>query len=241
MKTVKIISAVLLVLCGVWILALTAIYNNALMFAHHYVSPENAEIIFTTNNTAISAMIGNARAMEEVQADTARMEIELNELKAKAPQVKLSEHRTCFFAFDYNFEENYTLMAQLQAYFGQPDLGIEVIAPAKEMHDTNILKSMYDQLHRVHFGLAEITGNNPNVFYEAGLLKGLGKPVILLKRQGTEAKTPFDVFSDYRIDYKLDRRGGLVKFFWLEEELDKAMRAVFKMLPELERAAKWSG
>lgn len=224
-----------------FLLALTAIYNNALMFAHHYVSPENAEIIFTTNNAAISAMIGNARALAEAQADAARMEIELNEWKAKAPRIQLSEHRTCFFAFDYNFEENYTLMKQLQAYFVQRGLGIEVIAPVKEMHDTNIIKSMYDQLHSVYFGLAEITGNNPNVFYEAGLLKGLGKPVILLKNQETEAKTPFDVFSDYRIDYKLDRRGGLVKFFWLEEELDKAMRAVFKMLPELERAAKWSG
>ncbi|MCP4426699.1 MAG: hypothetical protein GY803_19575, partial [Chloroflexi bacterium] len=31
-------------------LAITAIFNNAMMFAHHFVSPQNAEIIFTTNN-----------------------------------------------------------------------------------------------------------------------------------------------------------------------------------------------
>jgi len=130
-------------------------------------------------------------------------------------------------------------MEQLQRYFTSRDLGIEVIAPAKGMHDINILKSMYDQLYSVHFGLAEITGNNPNVFYEAGLLKGLGKPVVLLKKQGAESKVPFDIFSDYRIEYELTRRAGQVKFVWLEEELDKIMQAVFKMLPELERAAKW--
>ena len=222
-------------------LALTAIYNNAMMFAHHYVSPENAGIIFGTNNAAISAMIGNARALEEVQATSARMEIELNEFKRKMPQVRLSEHRSCFFAFDYNIEENYELMEQLQQYFIKRGFGIEVIAPVKGMHDLNILKSMYDQLHTVHFGLAEITGNNPNVFYEAGLLKGLGKPVILLKKHGAEGKVPFDVFSDYRIEYELTKRAGKVKFVWLEDELDKVMQAVFKMLPELERAAKWTG
>jgi molecular chaperone HtpG len=220
-------------------LALTAIYNNAMMFAHHYVSPENAEVIFATNNAAISAMIRNVRALEEVQGANARMEIELGELKRKMPQVRLSEHRSCFFAFDYNIEENYELMEQLQQYFLERGFGIEVIAPVKGMHDLNILKSMYDQLHMVHFGLAEITGNNPNVFYEAGLLKGLGKPVILLKKKGAEGKVPFDVFSDYRIEYELTKRAGQVKFVWLEEEMDRVMQAVFKMLPRLERAAKW--
>ena len=222
-------------------LALTAIYNNAMMFAHHYVSPENAEIIFSTNNAAISAMIVNARELEEVQAVSARMEIELGELQRKMPQVKLTEHRSCFFAFDDSVDENYELMKLLQQYFSNPDIGIELIAPAKGIGHTNLHKAMYDQLYSVHFGLAEITGNNPNVFYEAGLLKGLNRPVILLKDKDVKAKVPFDILSDYRIEYEVSRRGGQVKFVWLEEGLDKMMRAVFSMLPELEHAAKWSG
>jgi hypothetical protein len=222
-------------------LALTAIYHNAIMFAQHYVSPENAEIIFTTNNSAISLMIGSARAVEEMQAINAKMEVELNELKRKTMQVKVPNHRCCFFAFDYNIEENFDLMMQLQQYFAKSDLGVEVLAPAKGLHDTNILKSMYDQLYSVHFGLAEITGNNPNVFYEAGLLKGLNRPVILLKNKEVEAKVPFDIYGDYRIEYQLAKRGSQVKFIWLEEELDKAMQAIFKMVPELERAPKWKG
>jgi len=222
-------------------LALTAIYNNALMFSHHYVSPENAEIIFKTNNIAISTMIGNARALEDLQANSARMEIELSELNRKMPQKRLAQHRCCFFAFDYNVEDNYELLTQVQQYLKRPDLGIEVIAPAKGIHDINLLKSMYEQLNAVHFGLADITGNNANVFYEAGLLKGLGKPVILLRRQGDDTKVPFDIFSDYRIEYQTAKRGGQVKFVWLEDELSKIMQAVFKMLPELMQADKWSG
>ncbi len=222
-------------------LALTAIYNNALMFAHHYVSPENAEIIFTTNNTAISTMIGNARALQEVQAASTRMEIELAELKAKMPQVQLSEQRTCFFAFDYNIAEHFKLMEQVQRHFLERGWGIRVLAPAKSMDDINILKDLYRQLQSVHFGLADISGNNLNVLYEAGLLKGLGKPVIFLKREGDAGKIPFDIFSDYRIEYQLAQRGGETQFIWLDKELDKIIPTVFRSLPELERAAKWGG
>lgn len=64
-------------------LALKAIYHNALLFAQHYISPENAEIIFEINNSAISAMIGNSRTLEELQTANAKMEIELNECKRK--------------------------------------------------------------------------------------------------------------------------------------------------------------
>jgi molecular chaperone HtpG len=221
-------------------LALAAIYNNAQMFAHHYVSPENAEIIFTTNNAAISSMISSVRSLEELQKESAKLQIEINELTRRMPSSKLTEHRSCFFAFDYNVEENYELMTQLQQYFAKPALGVELIAPAKGIHDVNILKSMYDELYSVHFGLAEITGDNPNVFYEAGLLKGLGRPVIMLKQHGTEARVPFDIFSDYRIEYELTKRGGRVKFVWLEDELDKVVKAVFSMSPKLERAQKWN-
>jgi molecular chaperone HtpG len=220
-------------------LAITAIYNNAMMFAQHYVTPENAEIIFTTNNAAISAMIGNSRALEEIGVVNAKMEIELNELRSKLPQIKLSAHRTCFFAFDYNVPENYELMEQIQAYFRKSDLGIEVVAPAKKMGDLNILKDLESQLRTVHFGLAEISNNNLNVIYEAGLLKGMGKPLILLCRQGSSGGVPFDIRSDYRIEYAVLKDGADIEFGLLEKRLDKAIQTVFKMLPELERAAKW--
>ncbi|WP_197997454.1 hypothetical protein [Gimesia panareensis] len=39
--------------------------------------------------------------------------------------------------------------------------------------------------------------------------------------------------------YAVNRRGAEVKFSWLEEEMDKAMQAVFRMLPELENVATW--
>ena len=222
-------------------LALTAIYHNAMMFAQHYVSPQNAEIIFETNNAAISAMIGNSRALEEMQAANARMQIELDELKRRQPQVALSPHRACFFAFDYHIEENFALMRRIQKYFHDRDFGIELVAPVNEMEHLNILRDLDRQLNTVHFGMAEITGNNFNVLYEAGYLRGNGKPLILLRQEGTLDDVPFDIASEYRIEYKLDKRYGEIEFFWLEKELDKTIPIVFKMSPDLQQAEKWTG
>jgi nucleoside 2-deoxyribosyltransferase len=49
--------------------------------------------------------------------------------------------------------------------------------------------------------IADITGNNPNVFYELGYADGMGKPVILISQ---EQETPFDLKTRRQIRYKLE-------------------------------------
>ncbi|HTZ07491.1 MAG TPA: hypothetical protein VMB72_00375 [Acidimicrobiales bacterium] len=48
--------------------------------------------------------------------------------------------------------------------------------------------------------VADITGRNPNVFWELGYAFALGKPCALLMRRGDEA--PFDIYDHRRIDYE---------------------------------------
>jgi len=171
-------------------LALTAIYNNAIMFAHHYVSPENAGIIFETNNKAISTMIGSARTLEEIQAANAKMEIELNELKRKMPQVELSEHRSCFFAYPFK-DEFHALRDEIRRLLAREEYGIELMATSIEMKDSSVVEDIKNQIAEAHFGIADITGNNPNVLWELGLMIGYGKPVIILKDKTDTEETPY--------------------------------------------------
>ncbi len=220
-------------------LALRCIYNNAVLFAQHYVSPDNAKFIFESNNRAFSALITNAKALAQQQEELARVEMERDELKRRLPEATLADHRCCFFAFDYKIEDNYRVMEWLQEYFLRKDLGIRVLAPAEGMEDLNILKELHRQLKAAHFGIAEISNNNLNVLYEAGLLHGMNKPLVLLRRNDSQDEPPFDIFSDYRLEYIVNRRGADIRFTWLEEEMDKAMQIVFRMLPELERVAAW--
>lgn len=222
-------------------LALTCIYNNAVMFAHHYVSPDNAEIIFTANNTAFSAMIATAQALGREQEERAKVELERDRLKRQLPDIPLTEYRSCFFAFDYKIEDNFRLLEAIQAHFSRQGLGIKVMAPAKEMADLNIHRDLHRQLKQTHFGIAEVSNNNLNVLYESGLLHGMGKPLVLLQRSDSTDSIPFDIFSDYRCKYEIARREGAVRFVWLDEELDKAMNTVKRMLPAFDTVPKWDG
>lgn len=222
-------------------LAVTTIYNNTVLFTRQYVSPQDSETLFNTTNEAIATMIEKTLEVDNLQTINAKLEIELNELKRRSPQINYSGHRTCFFAFDYHVEENFQLMHRLQEYFLERDMGIELLAPVKEMEHLNILKDLDRQLRTVHFGIADISQNNHNVLYEVGLLSGMGKPLILLQREDSQETVPFDIFGDYRIIYQIAKRVGRLKFIWLEEELDKAMNTVFKMLPEFGQSPKWRG
>jgi len=131
------------------------------------------------------------------------------------------------------------VMRWLQNYFHRQNLGIKIMAPAEEMEDLNIIRDLHRQLKTAHFGIAEVSNNNLNVLYEAGLLHGMTKPLILLQRSDAKEKVPFDIFSDYRIIYEVSRRGGDIQFVWLEEEMTKAMNAVKKMIPQLDQVPKW--
>ncbi|MDQ6700084.1 MAG: hypothetical protein M3Z36_07845 [Acidobacteriota bacterium] len=55
----------------------------------------------------------------------------------------------------------------------------------------NILQRIYDEITRADVVVADMTGRNPNVFYEAGFAHGVGKQVILLTQKGDEI--PFDL------------------------------------------------
>jgi hypothetical protein len=46
--------------------------------------------------------------------------------------------------------------------------------------------------------IADITGNNPNVFYEVGYAEGVGKPILLISQ---EQETPFDLKTRRQIRY----------------------------------------
>jgi hypothetical protein len=66
-------------------------------------------------------------------------------------------------------------------------------------------------IRRSAFVIADVTELSPNVFYEVGYAKGLGKEVILTAKQGTEL--PFDVDDIPTIFWEIqeDLKAGLRK------------------------------
>jgi len=61
----------------------------------------------------------------------------------------------------------------------------------EQMFLENILERIYGQIERADIIVAEMTGRNPNVFYEAGYARGVRKPTILLTQEVEDI--PFDL------------------------------------------------
>jgi nucleoside 2-deoxyribosyltransferase len=84
-----------------------------------------------------------------------------------------------------------------------------VLAAALEMNFTcevtgdlgspgNIMDQVWQGIRGADVVVADVTGSNPNVFYEIGLAHALGKEVILISQ---DAEAPFDIRASRRIHY----------------------------------------
>jgi len=64
----------------------------------------------------------------------------------------------------------------------------------------DVMTMLYEKLEESAFIVADITGNNPNVFYEMGYADALSRNVIILKHESSTA--PFDVHVRRTLIYK---------------------------------------
>src|SRR5664279_5799719 len=57
----------------------------------------------------------------------------------------------------------------------------------------DIVQTIHQEIDDCDFGIAILTGSNPNVFYELGRLLQASKPTILLASRDAFASLPFDI------------------------------------------------
>ena len=79
-------------------------------------------------------------------------------------------------------------------------LGLHCQRADEQIFDGTILDNVYTQIARADVVVAEMSGRNPNVFYETGYAHALGKQVILLTREA--ADIPFDLSQYPHIVYE---------------------------------------
>lgn len=84
----------------------------------------------------------------------------------------------------------------------------------EQIFSERILDRIYNQISKADIIIADMTGRNPNVFYEVGYAHGIGKKVILLTQNSDDI--PFDLKHFPHIIYK-----GMIKT--LSEQLKKKL------------------
>lgn len=85
----------------------------------------------------------------------------------------------------------------------------------------NIVNDIHDRINKCDICFCDITGNNPNVTYEMGMAKALGKYVVILKEEKAE-EPKSDYLLDFYSTFKKDA------YITLEEAVEKNIEAILK-------------
>ena len=113
------------------------------------------------------------------------MEMHKNSILVEIGQIE----NICFVVmpFDSLFQTQYERVVRPAI----EELGLKCVRGDEIYSRANIMSDIWKSIRRSRVIVAELTGRNPNVFYEIGLAHALGKPIILLTRN--EDDVPFDL------------------------------------------------
>jgi len=142
------------------------------------------------------------------QANIARSQLEIllqgqGRVEVKDVDVKTSKP-TAFVVMQ--FTQEYTALYKEVIQPVCIEYGYEVVRGDDVYTNTQILEDINRQIQLSSVIIADITPNNPNVYYEVGYAHALGKPTILLSDRSRE-KLPFDV-SGFRVLFYDNTIGG---------------------------------
>ena len=82
------------------------------------------------------------------------------------------------------------------------ELGLELVRIDDEIHGEVITDRIFDHLDNDELVIADLTGKNANVFYEAGYRQKTGLPMVLVQKKGESI--PFDVRHIQILQYGFD-------------------------------------
>lgn len=125
--------------------------------------------------------------------------------------------------FDQEFDDVYKLGIKEVA----KSLGVVAERVDEQSFSETILERIYRQIESADFIIADMTGRNPNVFYEVGYAHAKKKPVILVTKEAEDI--PFDLKHHRHLIYGekiMDLRDKLgAEITWIKSEIEKS-RAV---------------
>ena len=123
----------------------------------------------------------------------------------------------CFVVMPFRPELNYFFL-YLKKYL-EEKYRIRVERGDSNVLTKELMKKVSDQISAASFLIADITGNNPNVFFELGIAHATNKLVIFLT-QDLPKDAPIDIRQFEFIQYELGRHEDLLA------KLDNAVRNV---------------
>jgi hypothetical protein len=126
--------------------------------------------------------------------------------------------RHCFVAMPFRGELNYFYL-YLKRYL-EETFGLRVTRGDATILTRPLMEKIRDQILKADLVIGDVTGGNPNVFYELGLAHASGKPVLFLTQESPD-EAPVDIRQFEFIRYDLGRHEEFLG------KLDKAIQGAF--------------
>jgi hypothetical protein len=101
-------------------------------------------------------------------------------------------------------------------------------------HNEKIDSKIIELINNCHFGIADLTFARPSVYYEAGLLEGMGKNVIYLSRKDHFIPKEADINGNERIHFDLSTKNIIQ---WgasnsnFDTKLNSRVKLILKSIP----------
>jgi len=121
------------------------------------------------------------------------------------------------------FSNEYKDIYELGIKEAAKDFNVEAKRLDEQIFDSDMLQEIYNQIDKADFIIADMSGRNPNVFYEVGYADAKKKMIILLTQNSSDI--PFDLSHRPHVVYD----GSIVKLKlelktrieWTIKELEK--------------------
>lgn len=140
----------------------------------------------------------------------------------------LSETK-CFviMPFAQEMEPVYAEVCEIFADLRRSGLGLKCTRGDQSLRPEVITEHIWQEINDARFLIADLSGQNANVYYELGLAHALAKPVILITQDMT---VPFDVRAIRYIRYSIIDADARERF---RSKLTDTIREVMKLLDSL--------
>ena len=116
------------------------------------------------------------------------------------------------------------------------ELRVEAVRADKIKETGSITDQMLQAILEYGFCIADVTGHNPNVFYELALAQAAERPVIIIKEVGGE-KVPFDINDWRHMEYDLALKANAASA--LKTLAKEVLQAGYRA-PKLLHGRSWS-
>ena len=134
---------------------------------------------------------------------------------------------TCFVIqpFDTKFDKRYDDIYKRAL----KQAGLEAYRVDQDPSTERLIDRIEEQIRNATICLADITTNNPNVWYELGYAFAVGRLVILVCSTERRGKLPFDIHHRAVIRYAPHSESDFSK---LRDEISKRANAFLEKIPE---------